>query len=270
MSMHNLYAKLHDAQMPGTGQILWVPRMAAYLLSWGETPADSIAGYAPGHLAIGIDATDASLTTSINVGSKTVSLFKPILPSWIGTEAEPQTSVFATNRQQWYIRNAAATGTIRSFYNRLYLSGGAGGEALRCYTIVEHAAPVDTCNGAHISLNFGASAGNITGLGTALRATLHCAARAIGGTTAAIQAELYGEASGSVGGNMTLIRAVIDGSDGTAKANLETNATLLSVVCTADTGKLVEVGTGMGTVEGTLKIRVNGALKYLPYYAAPG
>ena len=187
--------------------------------------------------------------------------------SVLGTSSSPYTLTTAGNVVQVYHTCSAATGTARANYSRLYLSGGAGGEAGRFFTTVQAAAPVDTCNGVHCSLNFGASAGNITGLGTAGRFTLHVNARSITGTTSAIQAELYGEASGAVGGTMSCIRTIVDGSDATAKANIEAGAVLLHVVCTAgayNSGKMVST-TNSATITGALKINVNGTTKWIPY-----
>lgn len=92
---------------------------------------------------------------------------------------------------QYYVDSQATSGTTRLWYGKLYLSGGAGGETIRAYTTVISNTPADTCNGAHISLGFGTSVGNITGLGTAVRAAIMIPARALTGTVCAVLAELY-------------------------------------------------------------------------------
>jgi hypothetical protein len=98
-------------------------------------------------------------------------------------------------------------------YLRLYLTGGAGGEALRAFCTVSSNTPADTVNGAHISLSFGATIGNVTGLGTAVRATLHVPNRALTGNCAAIQAELYADgASSANGGVLSFVRFSLGGN----------------------------------------------------------
>lgn len=190
-----------------------------------------------------------------------------------GTSGTPISGGTTADRNfyQIYLTSAATTGTTRGIYNRLYLTAGAGGESLRAFTTVSNDAPVDTVNGAHISLSFGTSAGNITGLGTASRNTLHIPGRAINGTITAVQAEIFGDAaSGAIGGTASFIRMLTAGH-----ANLtdsfDTNGYIFDISgLTANTGKVLEVGTGMGTVTGTLRFKLNGANAYLAYYSAAG
>lgn len=167
----------------------------------------------------------------------------------------------------FYFTTAAATGTSRGMYLRQYLTGGAGGEALRVFNTVSNNTPADTVNGAHISLNFGASAGNVTGLGTAVRATLHVPNRALTGTTAAIQAEVYADgSSSSVSGTCSLIRGIVDG-EATGKAACDSSVFLLDLTATAgayNSGEMI-VASNSGTITGALKVRINGATKYIPY-----
>lgn len=122
-------------------------------------------------------------------------------------------SVANKNFLSFYFGSSAISGTSRGMYLRLYLNSGAGGEALRAFSTVSSNTPADTVNGAHISLSFGASAGNVTGLGTALRATVHVPDRSLGGTGAALQAELYSDgASSTIGGKWACVRLVNDGN----------------------------------------------------------
>src|SRR5512147_241355 len=91
-----------------------------------------------------------------------------------GTSTYPLTTSTADkNFMGYWVKSAATSGTSRGLYVREYLTAGAGGEAIRGYTTVSSNTPADTVNGAHISLDFGASAGNVTGEGQAVRATLH-------------------------------------------------------------------------------------------------
>lgn len=188
-----------------------------------------------------------------------------------GTAAATLTMTAAGNAVQFYVTNSAASGTARANYTRLYLSGGAGGEALRAFCTVSSNTPADTCNGAHISLNFGASAGNITGLGTAVRGTLHVPNRSLGGTVAAIQAEIYADgASSDIGGVCALIRGIVDG-EATGKATVDGKSFLLDLTATAgahDSGEMI-VASNSGTITGAIKVRINGATKYIPYIDSP-
>lgn len=124
----------------------------------------------------------------------------------------------------FYLDNGATSGDNRGLYLRLYLTGaGGGGESARIFTTVEDVA-AGTAHGAHISLNFG-DTGSITGLGAAVRGTVHIPNAAIsGGTYAAMQAEIYSDGASSDpagataysfirianGGNATGIAAVDD------------------------------------------------------------
>ncbi len=55
----------------------------------------------------------------------------------------------------------------------------------------------------------------------------------------------------------------------TGMADVDTDAFLISVQgFAAGTGKVVEEGTSMGTVTGTLKIKIGADTRYLPFYSA--
>lgn len=184
-----------------------------------------------------------------------------------GTSAAQKAMSVAGNVVQMYIANSVATGTVRNIYTRLYLTGGAGGEAIRSFCTVSNNAPADTVNGIHASLSFGSTAGNITGLGTGARCTLHVPDRSLTGTWAAIQAEAYADGSSSAnGGTASLLRCVIDG-DATGKAALEDSINLLEISCgTNASGNLVSgVGNEPTWASATHKIRINcnGTTMYL-------
>jgi len=173
-----------------------------------------------------------------------------------------------TNAFSFYLSSAATSGTTRGLYLRLYLTGGAGGEAARIYCSVSSNTPADTCNGAHISLSYGSSAGNCTRLATAARCTLHVPNRSLGGTCAAVQAELYADgASAAVGGVLSLIRAVVDG-DSTGKATIEDGAYLFDISCgTNASGNMVGAAGNEPTWTTNktylIRCRVNGTVMSL-------
>jgi hypothetical protein len=186
-----------------------------------------------------------------------------------------QSSVAGTRWFEVYMNSTATSGDNRAQYVRLWLSGAnasGGGESLRAFTTVE--AACGTAHGAHISLSFGA-AGSLSGLGVAMRGTLHIPDNAswTSGTIAALQAEIYSDGAASDPDGVTEVSfiRVVNGGDTTGAADIDTDAVLFSLQgFTANTGSLVELGTGMGTVTGTLKIKIGADIRYLPFYSAAG
>ena len=167
------------------------------------------------------------------------------------------------------------SGDNRGIYNRLYLTGaGSGGESLRSFTDVE--AACGTAHGAHISLTFsGTTTGTLSGLGVAMRATLHIPDDAAwtGGTLSPILAEIYSDGTSSDPDGVTELSfiSISNSGDSTGKADVDTDAFLFSIQgFTSGTSKLIEIGTGMGTVTGTLKIKIGADTRYLPFYSAAG
>jgi hypothetical protein len=185
-----------------------------------------------------------------------------------GGAAAPFTMTGAGNALQYYITNAKTSGTIRGQYLRLYLTGGAGGEALRAFTTVSNNAPADTVNGAHISLDFGATVGNITGLGTAVRATLHIPNRSLTGTYTAVMAEIWGDgASSAIGGQASFIRMVAGGT--AAPASMDTSGFLFDIQGLAvTTGKLIYIHTGSAPAnsDGSIRIKIGATTYYIMVY----
>lgn len=188
------------------------------------------------------------------------------LVDWGGESSKPAVGLWGV-----WSRNDS---TGRQIYNRLKITGAGGGEAIRNYTVNYSVAPVDTVNGAHTSLGFGFNDtfyGNVTGLATAERHTLHIPAWAIGGTITSVQAEIYADdAASDVSGTASLIRAIIDGN-GTGKATLGTKVALLEVVAASgayNSGCLVSA-TSDATMTAALKVKINGVVKWLPLIDAP-
>ena len=173
----------------------------------------------------------------------------------------------------FYLSSAAATGTTRGMYLRTYLTGGAGGEALRAFNTVSSDTPADTINGAHISLSFGSTAGNVTGLGTGVRATIDIPGRAINGTLAALQAEFYGDAaSGAIGGEASFLRGIIDGNTN-FKDSFDDNGFILSLQgLTAGAAHAFRTGLTAATINAAttcaLRIKINTTTYYIPISTA--
>lgn len=188
----------------------------------------------------------------------------------IGSPSGPLiTALTGKNFLDFRMKSTGTSGTSRGFYTRLYLSSGAGGECIRAFTTVENNTPADTCNGAHISLNFGSTAGNITGLGTAVRGTLHVPGRSLGGTVAALQAEIYGDAaSGAIGGTASLIRGIVDGHSD-LKDSFDDNGFVLDLQgLTAGAAHAFRTGltanNSLALMTAALRIKIGSTTYFLP------
>ena len=189
-----------------------------------------------------------------------------------GTAASKASAAEAGHFIQFYLENTATSGISRGMYLRLYHNGaGATGEALRAFTTVQQIVG-SAAHGAHVSLNFDTS-GRCPGLGVGLRATLNVPDRALlGGTYAALQAELYCDGnSASVAGvtEHSLLRLVVDGGNATAQ-NLIKNAIAVRATAQTDgTGQMVYTHTHTpGDAAGSIRILVNGVVRYLKFWAA--
>jgi len=188
-----------------------------------------------------------------------------------GSNASPLTTSSASkNFLDFRTKSTDTTGSdSRNTYLKHTLSGGGdSGETLRAYTVLEGVDAI-AARGAHVSLDFGASAGNASGEASVLKATLHVANKAFpaGGTYAAIVAEAY------VAGNTSSLAAVTQHSlfrgtvggpgDATAKAKVKYFLALDGVSDAA--GTMVHTGQSeptWGAACAYIGILINGQ----PYY----
>lgn len=166
-----------------------------------------------------------------------------------------------------------SSGDARVLYLRLYLEGSVGGDGLRAYTTVN--SNVDTARGAHISLDFEATAGGseCSGLGTALTTTLHIpniASWAPTGTYASLLAEIYSDGTNSDPAGMTELAFIrISNSGGTGKADVDTDAFAFSFqgFDTTKSGGNVIMVTGdeptWDNVTTYIKIKIGATTYYL-------
>ncbi len=176
---------------------------------------------------------------------------------------------------------AHTSGDVRNIYNRLYLYGSVGGESLRTFTSVM--SNLDTAHGAHISLNFDATAGGseCSGLGAAVRGTLHIpniASWAPTGTLCAGMFEIYSDGDNSDPAGLTelsLLRLVNAGGAGTA--DVDDDAFLFSIQgFTAGTGDssahLWSTGLTVATLAAAtscaLRIKIGGTTYWIPVATA--
>lgn len=189
----------------------------------------------------------------------------------MGVAATPYTMAVTADKNafSFYLTCAATSGTTRGIYMKLVLSAGAGGEAARFFTRCESNTPADTCNGAHISLEYGTTVGNCTGLATALRATLHVPDRSLGGTCAAVQAEIYGDgSSGVVGGTLSFIRCCLDGDATTAASFMDNGYAMHFAGLTAGAAHMFRTGltanNSLALMTAAMKINIDGVAYYIP------
>lgn len=163
--------------------------------------------------------------------------------------------------------STATTGTNRGEDVRLLLSSGAGGESIRAFTTVSSNSPADTVNGIHSSLGFSASAGNVTGLGTAVRGNVLVPNRTLTGTIAGVQGELYASGASSDVSAGACFRAVIDG-EATGKAAMEDSVFLFDVSTGTNASGNVVSGVGneptWASATHKIRIRCNGVTMYIP------
>ncbi len=248
----------------------------------GKTYTTGVAvGVSGGTLTTGL-VTAGTVTTGISLGATTTNhiVFAAvgtgtdgnlIKGGAVGAGALSCGTTADTSFVKLYTRSTATTGDARGIYNRLYLGGAGGsGEAARHYTTIDAGKAVATAHGAHISLDFADATATLTGLGVAMRATLHVPNGVTNtGTRAAIQAELYSDgASSDISGALcSAIRVVADGA---GKANLDTNAYFLDLsAMTAGATGFIDTDITTGTHHSGLRVRMpDGTTKYIAIISA--
>lgn len=165
-----------------------------------------------------------------------------------------------------YFSATSTAGTTYGTY--VYLkSAGAGAEAIasRSKTVLTVAA--GNAHGSHDTLEVKA-AGYVTGLGTAIRGNIVFGADEVvpQGTYYAVMGEIYaaGNTSDLPTSNACLCCSVPTGTAMLGKANA------IAFNATSGTGNMLyDKGSSItGTMTGWIRILVNGAVRYLPFYAA--
>jgi hypothetical protein len=167
-----------------------------------------------------------------------------------------------------YCDNGAATGTARTMYLKLYVTGGAGGEALRAYAVCTSDTPADTVNGAHISIGYGESAGNCTGLATAGRFDVMVPARAINGTVFGVMSELWAtDTTSTTGGIMACYGFSVAGnSTGVTLLTRAGYAMAFNAGCVDNTDGIIDGNKSSISGEGCIKIYIAGVGKRYVLY----
>lgn len=198
-----------------------------------------------------------------------------------GTDAEPMTTDEANKNFLEFRGESTAdeASDTRCAYLRLYLAGATsgGGEALRAFTSVEE--NIGTAHGAHLSLGFAAEAGGseCSGLGAAVRGTLHIpdiASWAPAGTLCAAMFEIYsdGAASDPAGLTELAVLRLVNAGNATGAADVDTDAAILSIqgfAAASGTTNAIS-STSLNELPTNVGIRVNigGSLYYIPAVAA--
>ena len=213
-----------------------------------------------------------SCSQGIKLGSSGGATSASGLLMGIGTSANPATTaVAAANFVELRCQSTATTGGGRGIYVRYDIAadGTSSGEAVRGALYVSKAGGSYT--GVSGGVEFDNAAGAISGSATGMTGTMliNAAGQSTGG--------LYGISAcmhmGGTGGPPTthapLEVRVAGNATGAAKV---LNAISFAVPNCADSGggEMISPGTSMGTVEGTIRVLINGSAKFIPYYPTEG
>lgn len=162
-----------------------------------------------------------------------------------------------------FFSTTATSDTTYGMYMRLDANAAVSEAIAGRFKTLLTVASATNAHGGHTTLELDTSAGNVTGLGTGFRGNLVVANRAVAaGTYYGVLAEIYAL------GNTTALPAAsnaclgINLQPGTA-IDLVGNA--ISFSGTDGDGKMIYTHAP-STLEGSVRILVNGVAKYLPYY----
>lgn len=183
------------------------------------------------------------------------------------SSAKVTTPTAGKNFFEFRTESTATSGDSRGIYNRLYLAGaGVSGESLRTFTSIDDV-DAATAHGAHISLGF-ESTGRVTGLGVAMRATLHIPDDAAWapGTIAALQAEIWsdGDDSDTDGATEVSFIRVVNGGNANGIADVDDDADLLALSgFTIGANNMVQTETDETKFSHKIRINVGGTELFL-------
>jgi len=190
----------------------------------------------------------------------------------IGTSANPTTtSVAAANFVEIRCQTTAATGGGRGVYVRYDIAadGTSTGEAVRGLVMITKA--VGSFTGVSGGVEFHNTTGAISGSATGGSFTMLI--NAAGQTTGGLYGASVIMHMGGTGGPPTMhapleIR-VAGNATGAAKV---LNAISFAAPDCADAagGEMISPGSSMGAVTGTIRVLINGAARFMPYYSHEG
>ena len=202
------------------------------------------------------DEGDRSVAVLMGKGTSTT-------PVNIGTQG-------SKNFLGFWVRADQTSGDVRALYMRLFMGGasGASGEAARLFTTIQTGGVADAAHGAHISLSF-QTTGYVSGLGCAVRATLHIpdqASWSTGGTYTAVQAEIFNDGAASDPANATELSYIrfVNSGHANGVSDVDDDAQLFSIQGgTIGADNLVETAVAEASYSHNIKILVGSTQLYL-------
>ena len=227
---------------------------------------------APFDVTANLVTVDRAIKLSVAGGA---SAAKAILMG-IGTTATPATNAMADGKFiELRCETTATSGDCRLQYMRYFMNGinSTGGECLKAGTVL--GAAIGTARGEQASIEV-SSTGYVTGFACGMDALLEVANSAVpsGGTYCAGQSQVWMTGSSSdlsAAASHAIHRFSVAGGSAAAEAKV-LNAFNFDVVNCADAGgdEMVSPGTNEGATTGTIRILINGDIRYLAYYSHKG
>jgi hypothetical protein len=262
------------AAITNIGSLAYASDDNTIVLVSNGAPMGIVVDYESGYLWIDITGYTVPAETAINTFPVDLSLATGTgttgVAMRIGTTGSPVALNTAGQRGvQEYFSTTATSDTTYGRYTQLK-AYGAGLEAIAVRArLLGSLAGIGNAHGLHATLELDTSAGSVTGLGTGLRANIVLPGRALpaGGTYYGLMAEIYSNASADISAvTEHAILAVQANGDTSAKAKV-LNA--ISFAGTDGTGKMIYTATDSApTMTGSIRILVNGAVRYLHFSSA--
>jgi hypothetical protein len=194
----------------------------------------------------------------------------------IGTAGDPATDGTSDSKFiELRCETTATSGDCRLQYMRYYMAGinATGGECLKAGTVLE--AAIGTARGGQASIEV-SSVGYVSGFACGWDALLEVTNSAVhaGGTYCAGQSQVWMTGSSSdlsAAAAHSIHRFSVTGGSAVAEAKV-LNAFDFDVVNCADSGgaEMISPGTNEGATTGTIRILINGDIRYLAYYSHRG
>ena len=247
------------------------------LFAYGKTPAITVdkactTGVSvTGATGIGLDI-DGTITQGIKLGNTGGASSASGLLMGIGTSADPATTTTAAaNFVEIRCQTTATSGGGRGVYVRYDIAadGTSTGEAIRGLLMVTSA--VGSFTGVSGGVEFHNTTGAISGSATGGSFTMliNAAGQSTGGLYGASAIMHMGGSGGPPTMHAPLEVRVAGNATGAAKV---LNAISFAVPDCADSGgdEMISLGTSMGTVTGTIRVLINGAVRFIPFYSAKG
>jgi len=175
----------------------------------------------------------------------------------IGTSGQPSTTANTV-----YFTSASTSGSssVEPFYLKTTLTGAAGVGGRARFHLYTNVALGSWSNALKAYAEYGAS-GKTTGLGSAFCAEIALSAGTTSGTYAPLESELVLASGAKTGTATSFLYMAASGAD---VATFDDNGFLFELSgVTAGSGDLYDTSATTATGDATLKIRINGATKYL-------